>query len=98
MKASVSWFHADTGFYFLENYLFSGRSFCPRKGLAGGAYVAVGQVSAFGSDHDLGVLGLHPTLGFLVSGESASPSPLPLPYSCARVSACACARALSSFK
>ena len=32
-ETSISWFHADTGFYFLENYLFSGRFFGPEKGL-----------------------------------------------------------------
>ena len=34
-----------------------------------------GQVSAFGSGHDLQVLGSSPTSGSLLSGKSASPSP-----------------------
>jgi len=38
-------------------------------------------VSAFGSGHNLRVLGSSPTSGSLFSGESASPSPFaPLPH------------------
>ncbi|XP_034511794.1 COMM domain-containing protein 10 isoform X1 [Ailuropoda melanoleuca] len=36
---------------------------------------SVGEASAFGSDHDLRVLGSSPASGSLLSGESVSPSP-----------------------
>ena len=37
---------------------------------------SVGWVTAFGSGHDLGVLGLSPVLGSQLHGESTSPSDL----------------------
>ena len=43
---------------------------------------SVGEVSAFGSDHDLRVLGSRPTSGSLLSGESASPSSSAAPPTC----------------
>ena len=42
------------------------------QGRLGGS---VGEVSAFGSGHDPGVVGSSPVSGSLLSGESASPSP-----------------------
>ena len=46
-----------------------------RVGRLGGP---VGRASPFSSDHDPGVLGSSPTLGSLLSGDSASPLLLPL--------------------
>ena len=45
-------------------------------GLLGGS---VGEASAFGSGHDLRVLGWNPESGSLLSGEPASPSPSAAP-------------------
>ena len=43
---------------------------------------SVGEVPAFGSGHDLGVLGWSPTSIVLLSGESASPSASAAPPAC----------------
>ena len=40
---------------------------------------SVSEVSAFGSGHDPGVLGLSPASGSLLSAESASPSASAIP-------------------
>ena len=45
---------------------------CNTWGYLGGS---VSEASAFGSGHDLRVLGWSPVSGSLLSGESASPSP-----------------------
>ena len=45
-------------------------------------------VSALGSDHDLGVLGLSPELGSLISREPAFPFPSAVPLACALVLSC----------
>ena len=42
----------------------------------------MGSVSAFGSGHGPGFLGLSPTFGSLLSGESASPTPFAAPLDC----------------
>ena len=51
---------------------------CQQQANLGRLGGSVGLVSAFGSGHDLRVLGSSPTLGSLLSRESASPSALPL--------------------
>ena len=49
--------------------------------LSRGTWVAQSVKCAFSSSHDPGVLGSSPILGFLLSGESASPSPSAPPHS-----------------